>query len=139
MFRGFRENHRFLIILLSIFLWMFTYSFQSFTKCFSYLIASLFGDGNKFNICLQMFRIRKGVYLLQSGMFRIYLKYLKYHGKMLNDIHLNVRDIIQQLQRGVLMTNIADSVSSISRCLLNNKTLPRKFQTFLPNMPFPFE
>ena len=79
MFRGFRENHRFLIILLSIFLWMFTYSFQSFTKCFSYLIASLFGDGNKFNICLQMFRIRKGVYLLQSGMFRIYLKYLKYH------------------------------------------------------------
>ena len=79
MFRAFRENHRFLIILLSIFLWMITYSFQSFTKCFSYLIVYLFGDGNKFNICLQMFRIRKGVYSLQSGMFRIYLKYLKYH------------------------------------------------------------
>ena len=53
---------------------------------------------------------------------------------MLNDAHLNVRDTIQQLQRGVLMTNIADSVSSISRFLLNNKKLPRKFQTFLPNM-----
>ena len=39
MSRGYRKNDKFLKILLQIYLEVFTCSFQSFPKCFSYLTA----------------------------------------------------------------------------------------------------
>ena len=47
MFRGYRENDKFSKILLRIYLEEFKHPFQSFTKCFSYLIAWYFDDSYK--------------------------------------------------------------------------------------------
>ena len=68
-FRGFWENGRFLKIFLSIYLEKLTHLFQSFKKCFSYLIAWWFGDGYKWRVdWLHMFRIGKneGLFALIS-------------------------------------------------------------------------
>ena len=125
MFRGYRENGKFLKILLRIYLgkWQvfkillliclgkFTHSFQSFTKCFSYLIARLFGGSYKWRVdCLQMLEMEEvftlNAYFVHIGnisniacrkeslkfnlLFISKFRFDRVHGKMLNDTHLMV-------------------------------------------------
>ena len=106
MFRGSRENDKFLKILLRIYQ-EFTHSFQSFTKCFSYLIAWQFGDSYKWRVdCWNggIFALISHTLSISKIFFPYYKQWLKFklfliskfrfdrvHGKMLHDTHLMVK------------------------------------------------